>query len=674
MEKRQLHLGIGARVAVGFLIVLVLMASLTLVGLRYITEANQHLRDIVEGNNAKTVLATTMQNAIRERVLSMHAMSLMADPFDMDAEIQHLQDHGAEYIEARLRFQEMQLTSEEREIMRRIGELATEAREEVMAVVDMLMLGERAAALERIRLGAMPKQRAMAAQLGVLVRWQQQQTAAAKRTAAASYIDARNLMLLLAGATLLTGLGIATFVSRWASRQAQQLAHQALYDPLTGLANRCLLQDRLEQAIAQARRSGASFAVALMDLDRFKEVNDTLGHDVGDELLLEVGRRLQRTVRTEDTVARLGGDEFVVLSHGLGKQQVCRVADKLLASLDAPFVWEGQSIDLAASMGISLFPWQGDTPSTLLRHADIAMYAAKRSGRRHLLYAHDQERINRGDLSLKSELREAIQSCQLTLHYQPKIDHRTCCVVGLEALVRWNHPQRGFLPPDAFVGVAEDAGLIGLLTEWVLKTALDQLAVLHARGHALTVSVNLSARSMNDAGLPAAILVLLEDSGMAAQYLTLELTESAVMANPGEALAILTDLDRMGIGLSIDDFGTGYSSLAYLRRLPVDEIKIDKSFVMDMATNESDAVIVRSIIDLAHNLALKVTAEGVEARAVWETLTHWGCDLSQGYLMGRPMSAEDLAAWLLESPWAGLNARPGCEEQTLGHAAIPHEV
>jgi predicted signal transduction protein with EAL and GGDEF domain len=362
--------------------------------------------------------------------------------------------------------------------------------------------------------------------------------------------------------------------------------------------------------------------------------------------------RLHEAVRFEDTVARLGGDEFVVLFHNLGKDEVMRVADKLLSNLDQPFVWEGQSIDLAASMGISLFPAHGDTSSTLLRHADIAMYTAKREGRRHVLFAPELERVSRCDLSLKSELREAIQSDQLMLHYQPKIDHHARRVVGLEALVRWNHPTRGFLPPDEFVGLAEENGLIGLLTEWVLRTALDNLAMLHAQGHALTVSVNLSARNMHDPELPHTIAALIEASGVAAHHLTLELTESAIMTNPEEALTILTELDRMGIALSIDDFGTGYSSLAYLKQLPVDEIKIDKSFVLDMEDNESDAIIVHSIIDLAHNLGLQVTAEGVETAQVWETLTRWGCDLSQGYLMSKPLPADALAQWLQQSPWA----------------------
>jgi EAL domain-containing protein (putative c-di-GMP-specific phosphodiesterase class I) len=343
----------------------------------------------------------------------------------------------------------------------------------------------------------------------------------------------------------------------------------------------------------------------------------------------------------------------VVLLHKVAEKDVPTVAGKILGALDLPFHWQNQSIDLGASMGIALYPSQCDSASSLVRCADIAMYTAKRAGHGYALYAPNQERVSRGDLSLKSELREAIHSDGLSLFYQPKIDHRQRRIVGLEALVRWKHPQRGFLPPDKFIPLAEDAGLIGPLTHWVLKTAITELAVLHAHGHLLSVAVNLSARNLHDVELPNVIRAFLTECNVSAEHLTLEITESAVMANPSDSLSTLTALDRMGVTLAIDDFGTGYSSLAYLKRLPVDELKIDKSFVMDMETNESDAVIVRSTVDLAHNLGLKVTAEGVETEGIWEALTTLGCDCSQGFFMGRPMTAEKLGGWLADSVWTG---------------------
>ncbi|OZA43140.1 MAG: hypothetical protein B7X81_11685 [Hydrogenophilales bacterium 17-61-76] len=279
------------------------------------------------------------------------------------------------------------------------------------------------------------------------------------------------------------------------------------------------------------------------------------------------------------------------------------------------------------------------------------MYIAKRSGKGYALYAPDQEH-SRNELSFKSELREAIHQNQLSLYFQPQIDHQRGCIVGVEALVRWNHPSRGFLVPDRFISMAEDAGLIDALTHWVLRHALIHLATLNRQGHHLTMSVNLSARNLHDLNLPATVSELLAETGVASGKLKLEITESAIMANPKDSLSILTELDHMGVTLAIDDFGTGYSSLAYLKQLPVDELKIDKSFVIDLEKRENDAVIVRSTIDLAHNLGLKVTAEGVETQAIWDTLSILGCDFSQGYLMGRAMPAEKLAIWLQESGWS----------------------
>jgi diguanylate cyclase (GGDEF)-like protein len=655
------HLGMGILIGAGFVIVLALMVALGTIGLRYVSEANQRLKDIAQNNNVKTELATAMQSALRERALSMHALPILADPFEKDAEVQRFNSQGTLYILARDRLERMPLTPDERKTLANILALTREAQPEVQAVVDMAVFNDdQTKIFEQIRSVAMPRQRAIAKQVVVLLDMQREQTAAAVRNAETSYAHVRSLILGLGTSALLMGMLIAVYVSRRVAGQAKLLAAQAMYDPLTGLANRSLLHDRIEHEIERSRRTGTSFGVALLDLDRFKEVNDTLGHNVGDALLREVGSRLKKVIRAEDTVARLGGDEYVVVVHDLDPRGTKAISKKILAALDTPFHWQDQSIDVSASLGISLYPSQCTDASGLIRCADIAMYVAKRSGTGYALYAPDQAPVNRGDLSLKSELREAIQADQLCLYYQPQIKHSSCEVAGLEALVRWNHPQRGFLEPDNFIPLAEEAGLVGPLTHWVLKTALAQLVTLHRNGHPLNMAVNLSARNLHDMGLPASIRALLAESGVPPAHLTLEITESAVMANPSDGLTILTELDRMGVKLAIDDFGTGYSSLAYLKRLPVDELKIDKSFVMDMEANESDAVIVRSTIDLAHNLGLKVTAEGVETRGVWDTLSILGCDSSQGYLMGRPMPVEKLEAWLAGSQMPPILAGASC--------------
>jgi predicted signal transduction protein with EAL and GGDEF domain len=348
----------------------------------------------------------------------------------------------------------------------------------------------------------------------------------------------------------------------------------------------------------------------------------------------------------------MGGDEFVVVLHDLTEADVPAVCAKLLDSFRAPFAWGGQRIDLDASIGIALYPAHAQDPRSLIRFADIAMYAAKGSAKGFALYAPGLERMSAGDLSLKSELRNAIEANELCLHYQPKICHESRRIVGLEALVRWNHPARGLLPPDKFIPQTEDAGLIDFLSQWVLKTALAQLAQLRSRGCELDMAVNLSAHCLRTENLPSMIAELLNAAGVSAEHLTLEITESAIMSNDAEVFANLDKLDRMGVMLAIDDFGTGYSSLAHLKRLPVDEIKIDKSFVADMEENENDAVIVRSTIDLAHNLGLKVTAEGVETERAWNALALLGCDQSQGYHMSVPLAADELFGWLERSAWA----------------------
>lgn len=646
MKQTQPHRGIGASIIAGFFVVLALMVSLTIVGLRHVSETNARLRGIAENNNVKAELAVAMQTALRERALSMHALTVLTDPFDKDAETQRFHALGADYVAARQRLEQLPLSGEERAIIEHIRTLTRVAQPEVQAVMDMGMEDENPAMIDRIRNSAMPRQREIAKQVSDLIQLQREHTAAAVREAEASYREVRDLMIALGASALFIGFLIATLVSRRVSRQARQLADQALYDSLTGLPNRCLLHDRLEQAIALSPRNKRPFAVALMDIDHFKTVNDTLGHDVGDELLREVAQRLKQTVRADDTVARMGGDEFVMILHGFTEDNVARFAEKLFARLSPPFIWHGQAIDISASVGFSMFPLHAEDSGSLIRYADIAMYAAKRSGKGHALYETKMEQADRTNLSLKGELREAIQEGRLTLYYQPKISNGDCGLVGLEALVRWEHPKLGLLTPDQFVPLAEGSGLIGPLTQWVLKTALAQLAELHARGHPLNMSVNLSARSLHDLELPQLVSELLAGSGVAAKFLTLEVTESAVMAHPDSAMVILARLDRMGITLAIDDFGTGYSSLSHLKQLPMDEIKIDKSFVMDMEKNENDAVIVRSTINLAHNLGLKVVAEGVETKEAWAMLNALGCDHAQGYYLSRPLPPERLTAWL----------------------------
>jgi len=436
------------------------------------------------------------------------------------------------------------------------------------------------------------------------------------------------------------------------------LRHAALHDALTGLPNRTLLQDRLDQAINAARRDGQPLAFLLLDLDRFKEVNDSFGHYHGDLLLRQVGSRLRDALRASDTVARLGGDEFAALLPATDEIGAVSATHKILAALDAPFAVEGEQFHVGASVGIALYPEHGDDAPTLLRRADIAMYLAKRGRRGYAVYAPEQDEHSPRRLALIAALRAAIPRHELTLHYQPKValrdwdGARQGAAYTMEALVRWRHPENGLLYPDQFIGLAEQTGLIAPLTQWVLEAALRQCQEWRRAGRALGVEVNLSMWNLHDAGLVEAVTGLLARYDVPPEALRLEMTETTLMSDAPRALAVLTRLHEQGVRFAIDDFGTGYSSLAYLKRLPVDEVKIDRSFVRNMARDEVDAAIVRSTIELGHSLGLRVVAEGVETKDVHDALVAMGCDAAQGYYLSRPLPAADLEQWLTTSGYA----------------------
>jgi diguanylate cyclase (GGDEF)-like protein/PAS domain S-box-containing protein/excisionase family DNA binding protein len=430
-----------------------------------------------------------------------------------------------------------------------------------------------------------------------------------------------------------------------------ELRRQALHDALTGLPNRTLLYDRLQQALASAVRERHPLALLLLDLNHFKEVNDTFGHAAGDELLQRVAARLKESLRAADTVARLGGDEFAVLLPGADATEATLAAEKLLAVLDAPVVIEGQVFPVAASVGLAFSPEHGTDAPTLLRHADVAMYAAKAARCSYAVYASAQDPYSPSRLDLITALRQAIAQGALLLHYQPKVDMARGRICGAEALVRWQHPQQGLIPPDRFIPLAEQTGLIAPLTQWVLGAVLRQWQRWKRRGVSLDVAVNLSMWDVHDPHLPETIARLLRATHVPPEALRVELTESAIMTDADRALSVLTQLHTQGVRISVDDFGTGYSSLSYLHRLPVDEIKIDRSFVQQMATADRDAAIVTSTIGLGRGLGLRVVAEGVEDQATWDLLAGLGCDVVQGYFVSRPLPATAFVGWLRTALW-----------------------
>ncbi|MGB2953390.1 MAG: EAL domain-containing protein [Gaiellaceae bacterium] len=430
-------------------------------------------------------------------------------------------------------------------------------------------------------------------------------------------------------------------------RQMEEIERRALHDELTGLPNRTLFRDRVEQSILAARREGSSAVVMFLDVDHFKGINDTLGHEAGDVLLQALGARLRDEMRASETLARLGGDEFAILCSSSSEEAVL-LAERLHAALEAPFALRGFPLEVAVSIGIAAYPEHGDDADALLQHADVAMYVAKEARAGTAAYDAEQDTNDTARLALAGELRRAIEDEQLVLHFQPKAELESGRILGVEALVRWQHPEHGFIPPNEFVPIAERTGLIKPLSRYVVAAALRQCSAWCAAGLDLHVAVNLTIPDLLDLELPDLIAGLLAETGVRPEQLELEITESTILADPFRVRQVLSRLNEMGLRLAIDDFGTGYSSLAYLRRLPVQTIKIDRSFVMDMCENPNDATIVRSTIELGRNLGLAVVAEGVESQEAWDILRSQGCTFAQGYLIGRPMPAEDLAGLLEE--------------------------
>ncbi len=453
----------------------------------------------------------------------------------------------------------------------------------------------------------------------------------------------------------------------------KQLRHLATHDVLTGLPNRVLMEDRIGQCIALSDRQGQTFAIIVLDLDRFKVVNDSFGHRVGDELLREVALRLKSVVREIDTVARLGGDEFVlIITQGPEREAVQAVARRIIEVMRAPARIAGVEIHTAPSIGIAFYPHDAATMETLLANADAAMYYAKQQGRNNFqcfmprMNAATQEKVR-----LEGDMHIALEQNQFQLHYQPKINTATGVMHGAEALLRWTHPVHGAIPPATFIPIAEECGLIGPLGAWVVREACRQARAWQLDGlPSLRVAVNLSASQFRQGDIVTIIRDALDDAGLEARFLEVELTESVVMSDPEESIAILEQLSTMGVLVSIDDFGTGYSSMSYLRRFPIDKIKIDRVFISDAMSRPDDASIVRAIVSLAHNLRLKVVAEGVESTEQLEFLKTLGCDQYQGFHFSPALPASQFAALVRSENDAGMELSESDADRTHSKLAV----
>ncbi len=432
---------------------------------------------------------------------------------------------------------------------------------------------------------------------------------------------------------------------------ARKERHRATHDELTELPNRTLFQERLDSTLAMCRRNREPLAILMMDLVRFKEINDSLGHFYGDYLLQEVAHRLSRVFRREsDTLARLGGDEFGVLLRS-GEEEAIRMCQHIAEVIDQPFMVEGHNLNVGISIGIAIFPEHGQDSETLIQHADIAMYEAKRNEVVYSVFDAEQDRSTWNRLIMVGQLRDAVKRKQFVLHYQPKVALQQKEPCSLEALIRWHHPQGKYIYPNDFIPLVEQAGLSKTLTLWVLGEAMGQIKKWSRESVSLTVSVNLSIKNLHDLDFPAAVRKLLDKFELDPSQLCLELTESSMVMDQERVFKVVHMLRDLGIRLSMDDFGTGYSSIAYLRKFPVQEIKIDKSLIRDILDNEDSKAIVQSTIDLAHSIDCCVVAEGVENEQILRQLTQMGCDMIQGFYVCRPLPADELVTWLRQTSW-----------------------
>jgi diguanylate cyclase (GGDEF)-like protein len=518
-------------------------------------------------------------------------------------------------------------------------QLRTALRAGTISVVREAPTGKRLAVLTAFTPPGSPA--------GVLVL--EQDYAPIARAARDSFLPIAGVLQVVMLVLFLLFIPVLRRITAHVRAQMKTIQHQALHDDLTDLPNRTLFNDRIEQALLHAERTKRRFVVMIMDLDRFKEINDTLGHHAGDVLLQEVALRLRESLRASDTVARLGGDEFGVLSpDSIDLSVAMAVAERMRKAVERPLRLDGVDLDVECSIGIALYPVHGETVDDLLKHADFAMYAAKQRGTSFEVYTPQDDSVTTAQIGLVGEFRRALDERELVVHYQPAVDLRTGDLRSVEALVRWRHPRHGLLLPGEFVPLVEQTSLIRGLTMEVLDQALRQSRTWHDDGVDVRMAVNLSPRTLQDPVFPEELERLLYRWDVAPAQLDLEITESTVMSNPKRAMDALNQLRALGVGLVLDDFGTGYSSLTFLRGLPVDQIKIDRSFVENMATSSTDSVIVRALIDLAHNLGLHVVAEGVENELVASSLTELGCDAAQGFYLSTPRSGRELTEWLSE--------------------------
>lgn len=630
----------------GFAALLSLMAFLAWLGLNQIESDQRRLERIVNDHLAKIELASQMRTAARERTIIMQRMLLVDDPFLRDDLWMGFMALASDFIKARSHLMDMDLTPREQALLDRQSEMTRYAVPLQERVVELVAEDQPQQASVLLRAEANEAQDAVLEVLGELYELQRTSAQAAVAEAKANQRKARVVIVLISTLALLIGISIALVVVVTAYRAGRERDFLATHDALTGLPNRLLLHDRIERELVRAERGGYLTGLMFLDLDRFKVVNDTLGHSVGDRLLQAVAERLRECTRDSDTIARLGGDEFVVLvEQAHTEADFVRVAEKIIAAMGAPIAVDGHELYATTSIGISVYPSDGRGAFELLKHADTAMYHAKESGRNNFQFysAYMSETVSQR-LGFESSLRRALERDELRLDYQPIVEVASGRVIGAEALLRWEHAEYPELTPARFIPMLEETGLVVPVGEWVLRTACREANQLRrvTPHRPFRLAVNVSGRQLATPGFVSAVEESLREAGLKAGELELEITEGFLSSGDQTTLETLERLETLGVQLAIDDFGTGYSSLARLKELSIDRIKIDRSFIEDLTESLDDASIVSAILAMAHSLDIEVVAEGVERAAQLDILRRWGCHAVQGHLFSPAVSIEEL--------------------------------
>jgi diguanylate cyclase (GGDEF)-like protein len=637
----------------GFVAQLLLILFVTAIGLKQLAATKDNLDQVVDVHMRKQNLTKSMVIAARERTMIMLMLPRIDDPFELDALLMQFNRNGSKFVLARDALRELPLNAREQELIELQGQRTRVAQPIQDQVIDLFSANFSQDAVNLVLNQAIPAQDGVMAVLSQLDAETQKSALAARLKANQDQKVAHRWMLALSGAALLIGVLVAAFVLYYTGRVGRERERLATEDALTGLPNRMLFMDRLQQSLIRAERHDTLVGVMFVDMDRFKRVNDTLGHASGDQLICEVARRLRATARAEDIVARLGGDEFVVVvSDVVEIRHILQVVEKMLAAVAAPCRIAERELFCSCSIGVSVYPNDGTDAESLLKHADTAMYHAKGSGKnRFQLYDPAMNALAEERLALETDLHYALERNEFVFHYQPQINLETGRIPAVEALVRWNHPSQGVLAPGVFLEMLEETGAIISVGRKLLESACLQTAAWHAAGfHDLRLAINLSGQEFWYEDLIPAITDALDRSGLPPHALEIELTEGIFMDDIDNAVKRIHTLKALGISVAVDDFGTGYSSLAHLKRFPLDVLKIDRYFVKDVHAAPVNEALISSIVALSKGLDLGTVAEGVETEAQLESLRTLGCQVMQGNLFSPPVPAEQIIT-LLGRDW-----------------------